>query len=303
MTDQLIFGTVVSVILLAVSAGYWRGWRRLHGVLPGLASRSRLVAFCLFVIATFLALVLPMHGWSRYFLLARAFEKVLLVMVAAPLFWLSVPFHTMAWGRPALRRKRLTRFWFRRNRWTEPLRTITQPGLAWFLFLASFLMWHDNGLVSATMPSDAWRTVVALWLFGSGLLFWGQVIGTAPRRLATRSALARLGCLISVEIPNVATGMYVAFHQYPIYDYYQQIRASNPDYFLHSISLIDDQGFSGALNWVFGSFVYFGSFVFVLGSLWRNVSNSDQPQPLIDWDSDEKFIMPGLEGRVHKPRS
>ena len=302
MLDQYLFGGLISIVLITVSVAYWRGWQRLRSVLPGLATRLRLTAFALSMIATFLALVWPMHGLSSYFLIARTLEKVLLVMIAAPLFWLSSAFHIITWGVPTPLRKHLARLCFRSNRFTPGLRSSTQPGVVWFLFLASFLIWHDSSFVALSMTRPLWRTTSVLWLFSSGLLFWGQMIGTAPKRLATQSSLVRLGCLLLIEVPNVATGMYIAFHQYPIYRYYEVIRANNPTYFLNSFSLINDQGLSGALNWIFGSLVYFGSFVLVLNSAWRGVTNSSQPQPPINWDADEKFIMPGLEGRLNDPK-
>lgn len=302
MIEQYLFGGLVSIILIMASIFYRRGWQRLRSVLPGLATYPRSTAFTLSVIALFLALVWPMHGLSHYFLIARTLEKVLLVMIAAPLFWLSSAFHIIAWGLPIALRKRLAGVCFRTHRYTPELRSIVQPGVVWFLFLASFLMWHDSSFVALSMPHPLWRIASALWLLASGLLFWGQMIGTAPKRLATKSSLARLGCLLSIEIPNVATGMYIAFHQYPLYPYYELIRANNPTYFLNSFSLINDQGLSGALNWIFGSMVYFGSFVLVLNSAWRSVANSSQPQPPINWDADEKFIMPGLEGRLSDPK-
>lgn len=295
-------GIVIAVAVIIVSAAYLRGWSRLRLVLPSLATQPRRAAFVLSMIAITLALVTPFHGLSYYFLIARTLEKVLLVMVAAPLFWLSGAFHIVAWGAPTSLRRQIAHIAFRAQRFTPVLRSITQPGVAWFLFLASFLLWHDDRFIALSMPNPFWHALAALWLFVSSLLFWGQVTGMGPRRFTTQSPLVRLGFLLSVEIPNIATGMYIAFHQYPIYHYYELIRANNPAYFVNSLSLLDDQSMSGALNWVFGSLVYFGSFVLVLNSIWRDVTNSSQPQPPINWDADEKFIMPGLEGRLNDPK-
>lgn len=266
--------------------------------MPTLATRLRLMAFAVAMLAVVLALIAPMHPLSSYFLIARTFENVLLVMIAAPFFWLSAAFHISVWGLPTRFRNRFARTWFRSHRLTARLRSLLQPGLVWFLFLATFLMWHDHTFVEFTMPSPILRILAPLWLFVTGLLFWWQIIGTGPRRYTTGSALVRLGCLLAVEVPNVATGMYIAFHQHSIYDYYEVVRTSNPLYFANSFSMGDDQSFSGALSWVFGSLVYFGSFVLVLNSIWRSVENSSQPQPPVNWDADEKFIMPGLERRL-----
>lgn len=302
MAPQLLLSSFVVLALIGTGWSYLRGWQRLRLVLPGLANLPRLFAFALAVLFVSLALIWPLHELSRYFLLARTFEKVSLVMLAAPLFWLSCAFHVIVWGLPSSLRRRTARFWFRTRPFTQKLRMIFQPGLVWFIFLASFLFWHDNIFVSLSMPNPFLRSVAPLWLFTAALLFWWQVVGTGPRRYTTRSPWVRLGCLLSVEVPNVTTGMFIAFHQHGIYDYYIALRNAEPQRFLDSLTIIEDQGFSGALNWVFGSLVYFGSFVLVLNSVWRSVANSSQPQPPLNWDADEKFIMPGLEGRLKERR-
>lgn len=298
MTDQLLLSSIVLLTLLGSGWSYLRGWRRLRIVLPGLATLPRLLAFGMAAVFVFLALVWPLHELSRSFLLARTFEKVLLAMLAAPLFWLSAAFHIVAWSLPTSLRRQTARFWFRSHSASAPMKVFFQPGLIWFLFLASFLTWHDSIFVSLAMPNPVLRTLAPLWLFAAALLYWWQVVGTGPRRYTTRSPWVRLGCLLSVEVPNVATGMYIAFHEHGIYDYYIAMRDLHPDYFLNTITMVEDQTFSGALNWVFGSMVYFGSFILVLNSIWRSVANSSQPQPPLNWDADEKFIMPGLEGRL-----
>ncbi len=289
--------------LIVVALCYIGGWNRLHVIQPNLATQSRLFAFMLSMLLLAAALVWPLHGFSQHFLLARTLQKIAIVMLAAPFFWLGCGFHVIAWGLPTGLRKLTARLWFRHWRGTPLLANVFNLAVVWFLFLASVLSWHDSSFVDLIMPNPWLRNLTPLWMVVAGLLFWWQIVGTGPRRYTTRSPVARIGALLAIEVINVAMGMYIAFHELPLYAYYSTLRSANPTDYLNAISAHLDQSASGGINWVFGSAVYFGSVILVVNSIWRRVANSEQPQPPINWDADDKFIMPGLEGRVRSKPS
>lgn len=295
---DILLPLLTAPLLVGVAFGYVRGWNRLHIIQPGLATRLRLFAFTLSMLLLAAALLWPLHGLSRNFLLARTLQKIAIVMLAAPFFWLSCGFHFIAWGMPTGLRKITARLWFRNGNSSIVLKNVFNLVVVWFLFLASVLSWHDSNFVDLIMPNPWIRNLIPLWMVVVGLLFWWQIVGTGPRRYTTRSSVARIGALLAIEVINVAMGMFIAFHQEPLYAYYSNLRSANPIYYLNAISAHLDQSASGGINWVFGSAVYFGSVILVVNGLWRSVSNSEQPQPPLNWDADEKFIMPGLEGRV-----
>src|SRR5262249_43689168 len=101
--------------------------------------------------------------------------------------------------------------------------------------------------------------------------------------------------LIGADIPNMASGVTIAFAGHPLYAYYQAVHASSQ--FPYQLGVIEDQIFGGGIVWCFGSLIYFSSAVAVMRKMFKD-NHGDSPQPFPDWDSDERMIMPGLEHRV-----
>jgi hypothetical protein len=101
------------------------------------------------------------------------------------------------------------------------------------------------------------------------------------------------GYVVGVEIPNMATGMTIAYAGTPFYGYYAAVDTLAAS----GLSNIEDQMLSGGLIWFTGSFVFFSSAVLVVNRLFRR-HKGDSPQPFPDWDSDERMIAPGLEHRL-----
>src|SRR5262245_53279906 len=89
---------IAFVLIVLLCVGYGVGWRRFHHSMPALARGLRLVAFCFAALALILALVWPLPSLSNYLLGMRSLQKVSICFIAAPLLWLSIPIHTIAWG-------------------------------------------------------------------------------------------------------------------------------------------------------------------------------------------------------------
>src|SRR5690606_34027265 len=105
--------------------------------------------------------------------------------------------------------------------------------------------------------------------------------------------------LITVEIPNMVAGVTIAFSSTLLYDHYAAVLAQGRAIF--PIGAVTDQMVGGAIVSGFGSLVYVASIVAVLHRLFRR-EGSTAPHPLSGWDSQEKFIAPGLEQRVVQNR-
>lgn len=266
----------------------WRGQRRLQRMGMAPATGARAVGMLAAVACVAAALAWPLLPLSQEHLLARMAQKVLICLVGAPLFWLGYPFHALAAALPAPMRRRATALILRPHGWSDLLRAATSPAPAWFLYIAAFLIWHDPGFVAWEM-AYRWRQPAAMTLLLLvALNFWQQVTLGGPRRLATASPLARIGMLVGAEIPNVVAGITIAFGFTAIYAHYEQPPGA---------PFFSQQSLSGALTWVFGSFVYIASIVAVTNQLFRS-EGSEQPQPPLHWDAAERLIAPGLEGRL-----
>lgn len=289
---------VVGLLLVLLGWGYGRGWRRLQTRQPELATKPRLVLFGLSLAALAATLIGPLETWSYSLLVARSLQKVLICMIGAPLFWLACPFHVTLAGLPGTLRRRMTRL-LHRSAFGRLLRFVTQPSFTWLLFVSVFLSWHDPTLVNLVMPHPWAHRAALLVLLGAALLFWWHIVDTGPRIHGRFPDWVRFACLLGVEIPNIASGISIAFQVAPLYTYYATMHALAQQPF--QLPLLDDQTISGGIIWVFGSLAYFSSAVLVLNKIFRD-HGGNSAQPIPNWDSDERMIAPGLEHRLLEKR-
>lgn len=278
--------------------GYLRGWQRWRRVDAGLASPLRLVALGVSTGLILVAFFPPLDRFSRDLLFVRALQKIALAFAAAPFFWLAAPVHLISCGLPLLARRRLVR-WLQPRCWSGRLvRAFTQPAVAWLAFVAAIVLWHDTAVVNWTMAQPGAHGLLMVLLFGVALLYWGHLAGTGVRRLHRVPGWVLFAYVVGVEIPNMATGMTIAYAAVPSYAYYVAAHAAVPS----TVSALEDQMISGGLIWFIGSFVFFSSAVLVINRLFRRHNKSDAPHHFRDWDSDERMIAPGLEHRLRKKR-
>lgn len=283
----------VGLIALATTAFYLRGWQGLRRSGSTLANRQRLTAYFAALGLWLAAFAAPLPQLAETSLLARTLQLVCVALLGAPLFWLSAPFHVLAWGIPRVMRVRLTRLFVRPSRIAPLFTGLTAPFIVWFIYLAVVLMWHDPSFVAWSTAAQ-WRTHAQLLpLVGAALFFWQQITRMGPRRYTTASPFARFAMLVGVEIPNVVAGITIAFQSSPLYAYYAALEPQA----IASGAAFSQQTVSGALVWVFGSLVYIISIVLLVNEVFRS-EGIDRAEPPHNWDADERFIAPGLEGRL-----
>jgi cytochrome c oxidase assembly factor CtaG len=280
------------LLLMLIGALYTKGWLLLRKWQLDLAHPRRLVAFWLglaLIAATHLP---PLYTLSEQLLFVRSVLKILTVMIAPPLIWLAAPVHGLLWALPGRWRRRAVRTLFGASGVHNAVRALTAPGLAWLLFIAAFLIWHDVHFASWSM-GRAWSRHISLGvLLATALLYWGHVVGTGPRIHAPLPGWVFFAYLIGADIPNMISGVTISFTGHPLYPHYVAAHASAGNSL--GIDVINDQILAGGLVWFFGSLVYFGSAVLVM----RRLFKYDSPQPFPNWDADERMIAPGLEHRL-----
>jgi putative membrane protein len=282
---------LTTAILICLTALYLWGWLRSRRAYPKLATASRLSTFVLGMSAVALAMISPLYLIRQELLAARAAEQILLGIIAPPLIWLACPFHIVVWGMPPTIRKTVTRRLLLPTRTGRLGRFLTRPVLAWLGTLNIFLLWHDPQLVSWMLRNEVVYSL-ALWIFlGTYMLFWWHLVGTAPRiHPALPAWLAFFYIIVGGELPNMVTGMSIAFNPVPTYEYYAAQSSS------YGLTTMEDQMASGGMIWVFGSIAYVAAAIIVLGRFFN--PNESPPRLPLYWEASERSIAPGLEHRV-----
>jgi putative membrane protein len=286
---------ISALILLASILVYSLGWAAARREALPAATTTRLIAFLLGSLLVGFALVFPLPTWSSVLLSVRSLQKVALCMIAPPLLWVAYPLHIGARALPPRARRHAAALL---RRVSPALRSATQPFAAWMFFLGTFLFWHEPD-VAAWILADTWGRYAAPWvLLLAALLYWRHIVANDPASAATLPHWGIVAYLIGIEIPNMATGMSIAFSQTPLYAAYPAARAAG---FVFPMTVLEDQMIAGAMIWVIGSFAYFSAIVGVVYRLFAH-EGSTQPRPVADWDAHERMIAPGLEHRARENR-
>jgi putative membrane protein len=282
---------LTSLILLFLSGLYFWGWVRSRRAYPDLATTSRLLLFALGIAAVALAMISPLYVIRQELLAARVAEQILLGIIAPPLLWLACPFHIVVWGMPPTARRIVTRRLLLKTRTGRLGRFLTRPAVAWFGTLSIFLLWHDPAIASWLLRSE-WLYSIALWIFlGAYMLFWWHLVGTAPRiHRALPAWLAFFYIILGGELPNMITGMTLAFNASPSYEYYATQNAS------YGVTAMQDQMVGGGMIWLFGSLAYVSAAIIILARFFN--ANESPPRLPLYWEATERSIAPGLEHRV-----
>jgi putative membrane protein len=233
------------LVLLAVVVTIWWYVAGLRAVWRS-AGRGQVVsvtqaaAFGLAVAAIVVALVSPLDPLAEALFGAHMVQHVLLTLVAAPLFVLSSPLQTMAWGLPVGLRRGL-------GRWQGHLRrSLTSPGLPVMglaVFTAVFTAWHVPPLYDAAIRNDAVHALEHATMLGAALLFWAPVL--RPRR--THGGLGVVLLFLSL----IASGVLAALLVFAPSPWYAHEATA-----AFGLTRLEDQQIAGAVMWVPGGAIY-----------------------------------------------
>lgn len=283
------------LLLLGMSGLYVWGWLRLRRTRGALATVGRLFSFAAGLLALVLAFLSPVVALQQEYLMGRAAQQLLVGLLAPPLLWLACPFHIILRGLPASFRRRTVSI-LKGSTWTGRfIRRATYPFVVWLLTFVFFLFWHDPEIANWLLARPLFY-YVGLWgLWGTSMLFWWHPLGTGPRLHPVMPAgLGFVYIIVGGEVPNMVTGMTLAFRNTPAYDFY----GSQPP--TPGLTVLQDQMISGGMIWFLGSIVYVSVAIALLSRIFRNFEASKPPP--ISWHATERTIAPGLEHRVVEPK-
>lgn len=291
----LNFATVIAIMVI-----YYRGAQRFMMCWPSVYSGKQLCLFFVGVTLLFIAMSPLFTIAASHYISVRSVQKVLLSMVIPPLLWVGMPFHCLLFALPAKLRGVVVRNVIQRSNGRSLLKVATRPSLAWLIYIGIFLLWHEPAFASWIVEHQWANSVFAWVLLTVSILFWSQVMLTAPRIHRPQPGWILFIMLVAVEIPNMVAGVTVAFASEPIYSHYvslQEVQIENGAQLW--LTTIADQRLSGCITWIAGTLVYISAIIMVLNRLFEQENGLP---PLLSFTdaADERTIAPGLEYRVYK---
>lgn len=238
------------------------------------AQRVRDLCFYSSLIVLAVALASPIEKLSAQLFWVHMIQHVLLIVVAAPLFVAACPWIRLWRCLPLGARRTLAR-WLSHGDGAAPLRAIGRglgrPAASFVVFSVVLLGWHVPGMFDATLESAALHAFEHTLFFCTAVLFWKQVIPSAP--LHTRlTAPERVVFLIGGMIVGWALAVVLALAPDPLYGYYAH-ETIRPD----GISALADQHLAAGIMWVPGS-VTFLIVLFVYVHRWLQPAGPDSPR-------------------------
>lgn len=251
--------------LLLMGTLYLRGWQSLRRreAHAHLSKGWRLAAYLGGLALVALALMSPIDVLGGQLFYMHMIQHLLLVMVAPPLLLIANPFPVIVWGLPQPARQKVAGLFAKPSAFRRVLRTVTPPGVAWMLFIALFLGWHDARAYNAALRFDWVHDLEHATFFGSAMLFWWHVTGAGPKIHGRFSVGMRAAYLLITVPVNMLTGVTIAFSSEPIYTFYTTVPR------LWNIGVMEDQMLGGVLMWIPGSMMYIVAALILLANKFR----------------------------------
>ncbi|MBK8047968.1 MAG: cytochrome c oxidase assembly protein [Anaerolineales bacterium] len=214
---------LLGLLIVTALVLYGRGWWRMRRLGSPVASIYRLIVFCVASLLVGVAFLSPLHPYSSQLLFFRSLQTVILVLLAAPAYFLSCGYDVMLWGLPAAWRRQLKGNLHRNAPLGRTVRRLTPIGLIWVLFLVLFVVWHEPTWVNWSMGRPWVHTAGLIVLGLLALLFWWHVVGTGPRLHPSLAPWLIAIMLVITEIINMLTGVSTAFSGVAFYDHYVSV--------------------------------------------------------------------------------
>jgi putative membrane protein len=237
----------------AVVLMYRLGARQSFNAAQRRRRRLRDASFYLGCLVLVLAVDSPLDQLAATLFAAHMAQHVLLLTVAPPLIVIAAPW-TQIWRPLPLGFRRAVAKAVVRSPRARPLRAaarvIAHPVIALIIFNANLLAWHVPQLFDATLHDRPLHELEHALFFFTGVLFWAQVIDSAPFHAAL-SLLQRIAYVTATMLVSWALAVVLAFAPHPLYSGYADL-ASRPG----GLSALDDQRIAAGVMWVPGSLAF-----------------------------------------------
>jgi putative membrane protein len=237
--DPLILGQV-ALFSLVYGCGLLRLLSRAGGARRAFLRRGAVTLAGVLVLV--LALISPIAGWSEQLGSVHMIQHMLLMMVAAPLIVLGMPFQVAFWVLPGRWRQALAGAWRRVGSWRSPWYLLWQPVVSWALFAGTLWAWHHPGLYGAALASRGIHYLQHLAFFIAACLFWSLVLDPV-RRLGMGRGTGIL-YLFTTSLHAALLGVFMALAPEIWYPEYRETTGS------WGLSALEDQQLAGLIMWM-----------------------------------------------------
>jgi putative membrane protein len=244
--DPAILAGLATAAVLYVRAE--RRVRRQRG--EDVVPRSRSWSFLAGLAVIFVALQSPLDARAATSFSAHMVQHLLLMMVAAPLLALGAPVTLALLASSRRARKRLVSALR-----STPLRILSNPIVAWALFVIVLWGTHFTGLYELALRNQAIHSLEHLAYLGTAVLFWVPVVGLDPAPSGL-SHPARVLYLFLAMPPMAFLGLALVSANHVLYTSYAQGRSL--------ADALADQEAAGAIMWTGTMFLIVPALAFVL---------------------------------------
>ena len=200
--------------------------------------RARRREFLAGLAIVFVALESPIDTGSATSFSVHMVQHLLLTMIAAPLLVLGAPVTLALLACSPADRRRLSAALRR-----FPLRTLSEPVLAWVLFFGVLWGSHFTGVFDASLRSDGIHALEHLAYLVTAVLFWMPVVGRDPSPSGL-SYPARILYLFVAMASMAFLGLALFSANHVLYPTYGAVEGA--------AKAVADQRIGGALMWVGG---------------------------------------------------
>lgn len=267
-TDLTVTAPLLLLLMLyLLGVGRLRRASRLGGGVSTISVLSFVLGWTLLAIA----MVSPLHDWSRRLFTAHMIGHELVMTLAAPLLVLARPFGVLLWAFPRASRPGIARstrvvgyllFW----------EILTLPLVAAALHAVAIWAWHMPVLYEAALRLEWVHWAQHLSFLLTALLFWWAVLDGATRG---RVRAGGIFLLFATAIHTACLGVLISLAEHPLYSLQSRAAAE------WKLTALADQQLAGLVMWVPGSLAY-ALAALALAATWiRHSSRALQLQPVV----------------------
>lgn len=292
----------IEVIIVLALAGifYLRGWWRLRRRTRGheryqgyrrnpwrLTAVWRPISYLAGLLLIALALLSPVDVLSQQLFFMHMIQHLFLMMLAPPLILIASPLPFMLWGLPDRWRLGvgglIGRALHRDSRSRRFLRTATNPGLVWLIWVIVLVGWHDPTLYNLALEVEWVHDLEHITFFLASMLLYWHITGAGPRIHKQFGLMGRVALTVAAIPANMLLGVALALATSVIYAHYLNVPR------IWGIDALTDQQISGFIMWVPGSMMHI---VAALILVYRILDKEEQKpeMPVTAWGRKEKEI-------------